>query len=222
LHARASSNPHPWQSIPLPDTIQPTLALEGPAELFATAAAGAGEASVAFPAMIASDNGAVPTPTVICTGGFKPDTTLTYSVGAAALFPVGATEVSCVARDAANNPSKLVKFRVNVVCPTGYNLTAGPAGVCKGAVLWASRQVHFDFICLSPTVFVTLRLSQWLAGPAISLNQCCFSLILLIPSPIYRRHYKASAEHHCPSASQSNHPGWLWQHKRALPGHECL
>jgi hypothetical protein len=95
---------------------------------------------VAFPAMTASDTGAVPTPTVTCTGEFKPGGTLAYSVGAAALFPVGVTEVSCVARDAANNPSKPVKFTVKVACPTGYNVTAGPAGVCKGVAPLTRRQ----------------------------------------------------------------------------------
>jgi hypothetical protein len=84
-------------------------------------------AKVAFPALTAKTlNGA--TAEITCEGGFK-GKTLTYKPGVTAAFPVGTTDVTCIARTS-EGESPAVKFTVTVCTPGVFFVD----GACNGAL----------------------------------------------------------------------------------------
>jgi hypothetical protein len=94
-----------------------------------TAAPGATSAEVAFPAINATD-AVTGSPRVECVGKFAASP-LAYAAGAKATFPLGATDVSCTAKDDAGNLSPAGNFTVTV-CEDGFTFANG---ACAGARL---------------------------------------------------------------------------------------
>jgi hypothetical protein len=102
--------------------------------LTATAAAGASAVKVALPGFTAQDND-TPNANITCTAptgsGGALQTVLfgasPIAADAAFSFPLGSTEMSCSAKDAAGNESPAVLFSVVASCPAGYveDLLAG-------------------------------------------------------------------------------------------------
>jgi hypothetical protein len=100
----------------------------------AIAEGAASDATVAFPAMNATDN-VTPEPTITCAGAFNGSPLTFLAKDATAqrgVFFIGsaATTVSCVASDDAGNTSPAVNFTVAVACGEGF---AGAGAACKGA-----------------------------------------------------------------------------------------
>jgi hypothetical protein len=90
-------------------------------------------AAVAFPDFIVSDSvspaSAIATSCNASLGGAPPAPVMAKGHFGETLFPLGATPVTCVARDAAGNPSGEVSFTVVVVCRDRYT---PKDGACTG------------------------------------------------------------------------------------------
>jgi hypothetical protein len=109
------------------DSIKVLLSLDAATSAGATAAEGADIATVVFPALTAKTlNGA--TAEITCEGGFK-GKTLTYKPGVTAAFPVGTTDVACIARTS-EGESPAVKFTVTVCKPGVFFVD----GACNGGL----------------------------------------------------------------------------------------
>jgi hypothetical protein len=120
-----SSRPFTRNMLAPTESIKVLLSLDAPTPIGASADKETGSAEVAFPALNAKDvTGG--SPEIVCTGRFK-EGKLAYKPDATAVFPEGATEVTCIAY-MGDEKSPAVTFTVTVCAPDMFFVN----GACTG------------------------------------------------------------------------------------------
>jgi hypothetical protein len=117
------------------DNVPPTINIVGALPAEAPASVDTAMAVVPLPELAASDN-VTASPIITCDAPGATPSSLTFSKGVSATFPLGSTTVTCRAQDAAGNISPNVTFAVSVVCPTGF---AASGTACAGECIAGGR-----------------------------------------------------------------------------------